>query len=416
MGKYFMTSNPYFVSYVERIQESLAVFSMTDSEAAKYVQFNDSINKYQPKFLIFEILFNHKHQEEGKTVMRRRFDPHVSDRLLNTFQAELLLNDLKRLYSNAKFLDLDWQTVQWKNSVSDEFRVSNMAEEMGALDEIFYNKIQNLNPGEIPTNNELDEIKRIVTKLIHRYEIEFIPTNFGASAVMYEAWKLGHLLPLGSCEVDSRKFQKMIDGLFICQNETNTKNILLTMANNLGLEHLTKIEESQLKNGKTWTQILYNQPSQAWFACVEKSLIHKDTYSNNHVDSLENYVIHYPLIIDNYWFAGIAYLSAKWDNSFADREANSSDKPEVFQREKYFKLYNVIQTVSETLKFSLKFDALSKIEENLKNHLDFTDLFLQTVKDYFVSFNVSKTEEDPNKSSTNQMLVYSNHGIDIYET
>lgn len=409
-----MTSNPYLVSYVEKIQESLAVFSMTDSEAANYVQLNDSINNYHPKFLIFEILFNHKYQKQGKTGFRRTFDPHISDRLLNTFQTESLLNDLRTLYYNANYRDLDWQSVRWESQESDKFGVSNMAEEMQRLNEIFYNKIEKLEPGELPEKQELDEIKRIITKLIQRYEIEHIPTNFGATAVIYEAWKLGYLRPLGNYEADSRKFQQMIDGLFICQKQHNTKDVLLTMANNLGLEHLIEIEKSNLKNGKIWTRKLYEHPSQAWFACVEKSLIHKIPYSKNHSDSLDNYLIHYPLIIDNYWFAGMAYLFAKWDNSFAGRGSESSDKPEVFQREKYFKLYNVIQTVSETLKFSLKFDALSKTKEKLENQFNVTDLFLETVKDYFVSFNVSKTGENPNKSSTNEILVYSNHGVDIY--
>ena len=64
--------------------------------------------------------------------------------------------------------------------------------------------------------------------------------------------------------------------------------------------------------------------------------------------------------------------------------------------------------------FKRKFDALSKIEEKLKNNLSLPDLFLETVKDYFVNFNVAKTGENTNKSSTNTMLVYSEHGVDIY--
>ncbi|BCL35034.1 hypothetical protein [Nostoc sp. MS1] len=408
-----MTSNPYFVSYVEKIQESLAVFSMTDSEAAKYVQLNDSINNYQPKFLIFEVLFNYRYQENGKTIVRRKFDPHVSDKLLNTFKPESILDDLRRLYDNAKHRNLDWQSVKWKTPESDKFGVSNLANDMKRLDEIFYNKIENLDIGEIPSQSELDEIQSIITKLIKRYEIEFIPTNFGASALIYEAWKLGNLCPLGNYEADLQKFQRMIDGLFICDNQRNTKDILLTMANNLGLAHLTEIEGSKLKNGKTWTRKLYDNPSQAWFACVEKSLIHKITYKDDIQDTADNYLIHYPIIIDNYWFVGMAYLFAKWDNSVNARNTES-DKPEVFKRDKFFKLYNVIQTVSETLKFSLKFDALSKVQDNLNSQLELSDLFLETVKDYFVSFNVSKTGENQNKSATNEILVYSKHGVDIY--
>ncbi|AFW95704.1 hypothetical protein ANA_C13014 [Anabaena sp. 90] len=407
MAKFFMTSNPYFSSYVERIQEALAVFSMTDAESARYVQFNDSINNYHPNFLIFEILFNYKYQNQEETVIRRRFDPHVSDQLFNTFQTESLLNDVKRLYDNANFRNLDWQSVKWETQETDEFGISDMAEVMQRLDKIYYDRIKKLEPGEILDKDELDEIKQIIKKLITRYEIEFIPTNFGATAVIYEAWKLGNLLPLGSQEKDLNKFQKMIDGLFICQNQPNTKDILLTMAQNLGLSHLTEIEKSRLRNDKVWTRQLYNDPSQAWFACVEKSLIHKTPYTNEHPNFLKNYLIHFPLIIDNYWFAGMAYLFAQWDT-------REPETPEIFQRQKYFKLYNVIQTVSETLKFSLKFDALSKIEEKLKNNLSLPDLFLETVKDYFVNFNVAKTGENTNKSSTNTMLVYSEHGVDIY--
>ncbi|WP_414572841.1 hypothetical protein [Nostoc sp. CCY 9925] len=402
-----MTSNSYFVSYVERIQEALAVFSMTDVEAAKYVQLSDSINNYRPNFLIFEVLFNYQYEEQGKTAIRRRFDPHVSDQLFNTFQPESLLDDVKRLYANAEFRHLDWQSVRWETQETEEFGVSNMAATMRRLDKIYHDRIKKIEPGAILREDELTEIKEIITKLIKRYEIEFIPTNLGASAIIYEAWKLGNLLPLGSYEADAQKFQKMIDGLFICQNQPNTKDMLLTMADNLGLSHLTEIEKSRLSSGKIWTRKLYNEDSQSWFACVERSLIHKTTYTNEHPDDLDNYLIHFPLIIDNYWFVGMAYLFAKWN-------AKSPEKPEIFQREKYFKLYNVIQTVSETLKFSLKFDALSKIEKNLKNNLSPTDLFLETVKDYFVNFNVAKTGEKTNTSSTNTMLAYSDHGIDIY--
>ncbi|QLE57460.1 hypothetical protein [Nostoc sp. TCL26-01] len=409
-----MTSNPYFVSYVESIQESLAVFSMTDAEAARCMQMSDSINNYQPKFLICEILFNYRYQENGKSVIKRRFDPHVSDRLLNTFQPESLLDDVRRLYANAQYRNLDWQSVKWQSPESDEFGVSNLAQDMKILDEIFYNKIENLEIGAVLSQSDLDEIKRIITKLIKRYEIEFIPTNFGATAIIYEAWKLGHLYSLGNYEVDSRKFQQMIDGLFICDKRRNTKNFLLTMANNLGLKHLIEIEKSKLRNGKIWTRRLYDDPSQSWFGCVERSLIHKMDYQDDQRYTADDYLIHYPIIIDNYWFVGMAYLFAKWDNSVNMRNPQLLDKPEIFQREKYFKLYNVIQKVSETLKFSLKFDALSKVQSNLNSQLELSDLFLETVKDYFVCFNVSKTGEPPNKSTTNEMLVYSNHGVDIY--
>ncbi|QFS52267.1 hypothetical protein [Nostoc sphaeroides] len=387
---------------------------MTDSEAVSYVQSSYSINNSRPNFLIFEVLCNYKYKKNGKAIFQRRFDPHVSDRLISTSQPESLLNDLKRLYANAQYRNLNWQSVRWHSQETEEFGLSDLPEKMQRLDELFYDRIEKMEPGEIPTENELDEIKNIFTKLIKRYEIEFIPTNFGANAVIYEAWKLGYLLPLGDFEVDSDKFNKMIDGLFICKNKLNTKNLLLEMANNLGLKHLTEIEESKLINGKTWTHKLYNNSSQSWFACVEKSLIHKTNYSKDHLDSSDTYIIHYPLIIDNYWFAGMVYLFAKWEKSSGEREPQLSEKPEVFKREKYFKLYNVIQTVSETLKFSLKFDALSKLEDNLNKHLDFSDLFLETVKDYFVNFNVSKTGENANKSSTNEMLVYSHHGVDIY--
>ncbi|WP_392534739.1 hypothetical protein [Nostoc sp. C117] len=408
-----MTSNPYFVSYVERVQESLAVFSMTDTDAANYVISSQPGKTYKPKFLIFEALFNHRYEQNGKTAIRRKFDPHISDNLLNAHQPESFLEDLKRLYENAEYLNLDWQSVRWASRESDELRLSDLGEEMKLLSEIYDTKVRHLNPRELPNERDLQEIQRIIRKLIQRYEVEYIPTNFGANAIIYEAWKLGKFFSLDDPQEDKKRFVNVLNGLFIQENRISANNLLLEISQNLGLEHLTQLEKSKLKNNKNWTIKLSDDPHHSWFACVEQSLIHKIKYSQyQRPDISDRYLIHYPLIIDTYWFAGFAYLYAKDDSRTIVKKLQK--KPEIFDKNKYSKIFNVIQTVSETLKFSLRFDALSKVEERLKQQLGFEDLFLETVKDYFVCFNMSKTGEKPNTSATNKQLVYQNYGINIY--
>ncbi len=413
-GERVMTSNPYFVSYVERVQESLAVFSMSDTDAANYVTLSETSKTYKPKFLIFETLFNYRCEENGKTIIGRRFDPQVSDKLLDAHQPESFLEDLKRLYENAEYLGLDWQSVRWASRESDKLGLSDLGKEMKLLSEIYNTKVLHLKPGELPPERDLQEIKRIIRKLIQRYEVEYIPINFGASAIIYEAWKLGKLFPLGDPQEDRKRFFNVLNGLFIQENRIRANSLFLEISQNLGLDHLTELESSQLKNGKTWTRKFSDDPHHCWFACVEQSLIHKTLkYSKyQRQDIFDRYLIHYPLVIDTYWFAGFAYLYAKDDSRTV---ANTlQKKPEIFDKNKYCKIYNVIQTVSETLKLSLRFDALSRVEERLKQQLSFEDLFLETVKDYFVCFNVSKTGEKANTSPTNNTLVYCNYGIDIY--
>ncbi|MBD2254444.1 hypothetical protein [Nostoc parmelioides] len=413
MGKHVMASNPYFVSYVESVQESLAVFSMRDTDAANYVISSGQTNIYKPKFLIFENLFNHVFEENGKTIIRRKFDPKVSDKLLSIHQPKLFLEDLKRLYENAKNMGVDWQSVKWKSQESDQLNLSDLGEEMKILSEIYETRVRNLKTEELPSEQDLQDIKRIINKLIQRYEIEYIPTNFGASAIIYEAWKLGRFFSLNNQEGNKKLFISILNGLFIQEKRVHTDSLLLEMSQRLGLEHLAEIEKSCLTNNKIWTKKLSEDPHHKWFACVEQSLIHKVKFSEDKRKNISNrYLIHYPLIIDTYWFAGLAYLYAKDDSK---RISNTLyKKPEIFDKKKYCKIYNVIQTVSETLKLSLRFDALSKAEEKFQQQLSFEDLFLETVKDYFVCFNVSKTGEKANTSATNKKLIYCNYGIDIY--
>ncbi|MUG96968.1 hypothetical protein F7734_33375 [Scytonema sp. UIC 10036] len=386
---------------------------MSDTDAANYVTLSEPSKTYKPKFLIFETLFNCRCEENGKTIIRRRFDPQVSDKLLDAYQPESFLEDLKRLYENAEYLSLDWQSVRWASRESDKLGLSDLGTEMKLLSEIYDTKVQHLKPGELPSDKDLQEIERIIRKLIQRYEVEYIPTNFGASAIIYEAWKLGKLFPLGDPQEDRERFFRVINGLFIQEKSIRTNNLLLEISQNLGLDHLAELEISQLKNGKTWTRKLSDDPHHRWFACVEQSLVHKIKYSNyQRQDISDRYLIHYPLVIDTYWFAGFAYLYAKDDSRTVANPLQK--KPEIFDKKKYCKIYNVIQTVSETLKFSLRFDALSRVEERLKQQLSFEDLFLETVKDYFVCFNVSKTGEKANTSATSNTLVYRKYGIDIY--
>jgi hypothetical protein len=412
-GASTMTSKPRFIQYVERVQKSLSLFSMPDAKAAAYIRGAALRDEERPKFLLFEMLLNNPDQAGDRA--QRVFEPYVYDPLLDGYSKQSYIADLDRLYDNARSLEIDWQTVDWE-SRDHEFddasglRSNALKADMRIMD-VYHTRF--CEQAETPSSEEIQHIQVILKKLVKRYEFEYIPVYFSASALIYEAWLQGEFAILGGKPAEPERLEKLLNALFIdnrqevARSGTERQNLLLSMASNFALQHLNQIEESQISTGETWTRSF-----KPWFACIEKSLIHK-FYAFQNLDN--SYLIHFPLIIDNYWFAGFCYFYATWDGDDAEQ------KPEIFAREKYLKFYGTVQSVSETLRISLRADTLQKAQEAISSNKvrDPEAIFAEVVKDYFVCFDVVKHHPESGFEASpinpaNVKKLYSGHGICIY--
>jgi hypothetical protein len=335
-------------TFVERVQEHLAIFSIPDEAVGDYLQ-PTATTQYEPKSLVFEFLVN-DHTTE-RAVPARRFELHVSERLMQTAyrQPQKVLDDLHRLYDNAARAGVDWQQVQWDTPLAIAKGLSGLAVDMQRLDAIYQRSQSGVNLSE----PDLKETATTLQKLVKRWEIECIPTNFSANALIYEAWKLGNLLPLSRFDYTNATHKKLLDGLFIARTKERTATLLEQMPADLGL-NVRRIDQDFLSNSMLWTRKLYPdtypENGRMWFSCVEFSLIHRALMHQK--EPVDRYLIHYPLIIDDYWFAGFAYVYAEWD------DATLVQTPELFDRRKYLKFNKVIQAIADALKISRKRDAL----------------------------------------------------------
>lgn len=416
-----MTSNPNFADYVERVQQNLAVFSISDQAAKRYLQISDAISNYDPRFVAFAILFNEvqcyeagnfKLKPNGELGLQRKYALHISSRLVEEATLESSLEDLKRLYANRdrrfkntvnfSTIDLSFTGDLSKLGESTQESLKSIPIEIKNLDGL-YQKLKMLSSTDDFTEEkkaDLDRVRKILRGLLKRYEVEYVETNFGTTALIYEAWKQGKLVPLGTPEVDANKFNKLLDALFInLKGKTYTK-LLEEMSNNLQLNGIQG-RYSTLSNGKPLKAI---GEGKEWINCVELSLVHKILYPPEKSEpvAISRYLIYYPLLIDDYWFAGVAYVYAKPSIDFSKEGV-----PEIFNQQKYSKIYNTIKSVGDTLKLSLREDALSKAEAQLKMGRQKQDVFLSAVKDYFVCFDVHRSGEGSRENAgTNKRKVY----------
>lgn len=421
-----MTSNPRFAKYVEQVQQNLALFSISDKQAKTYLRKSDEIADYSPVFLVFEILINDGVTGSAETI--RKFDPHVSEKLLKKFTLETAARDIEILDANNQFLkekgkEVDWENITWslpdhdKSDNKDEFL--SLHQEMREIFKI-HQKIRGEHENHETSlaalekaapevnvrrhESDLRKVRDTLKKLVKRYEKQYIPSNLAASGLIYEAWKLGKLQSLGNPEKDKRAFDCLLDALFVHIERGSATEPLPAMAHNLGVEYLQELGVSKLDSGETWEKV----PADPWFTCVESSLIYKHLITQTPPDT---YVIHFPLILDNYRFVGFCYIYAT--------VGESQEPIEIFDQKKYPKLYYALQSVSETLRFSLRADALDRVNEGLESgERDPETLFLAAVKDYVVCFDVVSTKEgavsNQKRDSLNRQLLYIDHGVAIY--
>lgn len=419
-----MTSNPFFHDYVEKVQEQMALFTFSDDQVQEflqnsnkistYQQLREKVSTYQPKNFIFEVLVRTPKHMSHEHACRRMFDPHVSQKLIESWDPDSTSWDPNSLtqcffqfFDLLEDRDIDLDGIQWETSEANQLGIKDLSLGLRTLKKI-YQSAKDSRQSSIDflsffSDKEVYIIRKTLCNLIRRYEVEYIPSNVAASAVIYEAWKHGRLLSLDNRETNLERFNDLLSALFIKKSEIPTKELLAEMTEKLELAHLKDIGFSQLSNNQIWQR---NIPEKAWFGIVETALIHRFDRK-----TFDYYLIHYPLIIDGYWFVGLVYLLARADGL----EKYSKDEiPEFFCKNKYSKLYNNLKSVTESLKFSLRLDALSKISHLLEKGATEQEIFLECVKHYFVCFDVEKTDFKPDKKSIRSQIIYNGNGIKLY--
>ncbi|MEM7064349.1 MAG: hypothetical protein AAF572_14435 [Cyanobacteria bacterium P01_B01_bin.77] len=413
-----MTSNPRFAQYVDRVQENLAAFSLSDKQAEDSLIKGGSVEQSDSKFVVFEILVNDNTERDSRLI--RKFEPHVSSKLSEGFTPRSSARAIERLDANTEYLDFQWNSIDWSTKELAQGEFANLDNEIDglfalhkemqgehhhsgrSLDEL-EREISAANVDEY--QSELNDATITLKQLIKIYEREKLPTNLAASALIYEAWNLGRLQALSSSSNKNEcNFESLLDALFVHIKENSNEDPLIKMAQNIGASHLSMPGKSCLKNGAKWIK----RPEELWISCVENALIHALILESTPSDT---YIIHFPLIIDEYRFVGFCYLIA--------RIKNKDDLADIFTRSKYVKFFRLIQSVSETLRLSLRDDALDNVTKCLNNGEKNLDrIFLRVVKDYFVCFDVVQDDglvvNAERKNSLNTETLYCDHSIKIY--
>lgn len=416
-----MTSNPRFAQYVERVQENLAMFSLSNKDARTFLRRSDSIALYNPSFIVFEILINHRENKDSK--LTRMFDPHVSSKLLERFTVDKAPLDIERLNANSELLEerhrpLNRKSIDWSLAEDTTGEFSNLRAEVEHIFDVheqicgkhtheksLAKLAQTMRAINVKEHySDLRKISKTLKKLVRRYERHYLPTNLAASAILYEAWKFGNLQALGNPADDVADFDTLLDALFIHIEKGEKKNFLTEMAKKMKLPHLYKVGKGHLDNGERWIRY----PKESWVTWVESSLIYGHLIRRTPPDT---YIIHFPLIIDNYRFVGFCYLVARLEKG--------QELTEIFIKEKYPKFYCMIQSVSETLRLSLREDALDNVTECLETGQDNPEKILaQVLQDYFVCFDVlrdnGQSPNDVSKDSLNTKVLYQGHDLKIY--
>jgi hypothetical protein len=402
------TSRQFFRDYIERVQEQLALFTLPDEDAKDFFQTNKEITKYKPKFFIFEILFRNSDIDTNDAHGERMFNPYVSEKVTEVWNSDSIEKSFLQFFESVDNKKIDLSSIEWGTKETREKRqdFQGFQDDLMKLQKIYRENQRISESSSVLLEEDQQGLAReTFNKLIRRYAVEYIPTNTAASAVLYEAWKYGKFLSSDSPEPDRDKFQCLMNALFVNTEGKSKQSLLVKMAEDLGLDHLKKLDESKLSNNAVWQS---NIVGGEWFGTVENSLIHRFKPSKKS----GYYLIHYPLIIDGYWFVGFVYFVANADEF---RGHTPDQLPEIFQQNKYTKLYSNLKTVSETLRFSLRFEALSKIPKLLQDRMQDQNIFIETVKDYFVCFDVRPSDvETSDRESIHTQSIYKGNKIKIY--
>jgi hypothetical protein len=354
--------------YINTAQENIACFTMSDDDA-KNSYLKDKSNK--KKFLTFEIL--------GENI--RANNPirvYVSDDINN-------FNNLKK-----KVIEYN---LTHPPSVGNQENIANIRK----LALIFKD------------HNKKDEISNLIKELISGYKDTLMSTNFGATALLCEAWYCGKFLK-------NEDYNNVLRALFIEKyDKTDTDFFMDEMRTGLDLERFdpkknTSPTPKLTHCDKIWVENLVDES----FKWIEYSLIHQSK-----IGELNPLLIHFPLIADNYFFLGLAYL-----NTTLKKQNDIKLIPEMYDSEKYPKMRLQIDLVANGIKEQRKRNVIEQAQKSINDTYGSDreleklptkqKILLETVAKYFTCFNVIREGDKEYQRLPTEIKITSIYGISIF--
>jgi hypothetical protein len=224
----------------------------------------------------------------------------------------------------------------------------------------------------------LDKSKNAIENVFREYENLEIKTDQGTTGLIYKAWCKGILFALKK-DANKKEIRNIKNALFL-QDIDLSKNI-------------AKICKDELKLKVIVKQITKNA------LILEKVFVHK-IFSNQ--KPLFGSVIHFPLIVHDFWFIGQAYL--------VKVGKIGSSPPMLFDKDKYLRCYDIlVNTVAEPLRWALQEEAISKF--NPERSLE--DNVLEAAKEYFACFDVEPCKFPCRESPDKIIVEYKDKGIRV---
>lgn len=215
----------------------------------------------------------------------------------------------------------------------------------------------------VATLTEIQNDPTQLGQLLQRYEKKEIDVDYKASGVLWQAWCWGKLrFPV---------IQKYLGALYMEFPFRYAKDIV-------------EILREEFDVGKDEKSIGEPREDED---CIEWSLIHGVLLPKTASDGTGMYLlVHYPLILQNFWFVGFAYFIARRDKS--------TDPPPLFDRQKYPECLSEFRSQHDTLDEFLKERALNILEDKRTGivYEERRGLFLDVAQSYFACFDVKPTD------------------------
>jgi Ternary complex associated domain 9 len=365
-----------FQSYINSVQDNLAYFTVTDDVAIEISRGFTSDSDGDKRFLTFEIL-NRDNRDKDHPI-----DIYVSDELRDNI-IKIIRDSNGRREDFLKILKKNFE-VSFNRSYTEGNR--DDSHEKCIIE--FIEALESVDHGEI--------IENMIDEIISNYTNTSIPSCIGATAVICEAWHQGKLN-------DTKYYEEMVEALF-----WDTKNIPenpCLQLENEGLstdQSTSKLASQQYQDANDTTGLILEgmmkslkldiklgdklgYSSKEWedslrdssFQWTEYSLIHR-----SEIGRLNSFFIHYPLIADDYFFLGLAYLSTE------PPMEDSLGTPDMYDRNKYPKMRLQIDLISTTIKNQRRTKIIQKAEEEISRNIPEGDVLFHAIKGYFTCFTI----------------------------
>jgi Ternary complex associated domain 9 len=394
--------------FIDISQEHLAYFTLSDEEAQN--SFDSMFKSETIRFLTFEILERHKNTPSP-------IDIYISKDIIDNIDGKInkvfftLIDNFKSLfYVDQKFLSADSDLVGIRSEDEDE-NTNELIENANKSIEYLLSYVKSINNLKVEEQEkfiediEVENKQKIIEDLMNWYKKMPVSTSIGTTALLHESWYQGTLRNIPFL----RKSNK--NPLFLpVKKGDETAKILKGMAKKLSLTHLKKVDNKNtgselLHCGKRWQKDLDNKI----FQLIEYSLIHQ-----SQINTLNSLFIHYPLIVDNYFFIGIAYLNT-------ERPRLGSKLPEMYDPDKYPKMLTQINLVAKQIKNIRKRKIIEAV--GIRNNTDELEVqvWIDAVTNYFPCFDISKKGEKKNCPLSSSLVSFEfekeedrDYAIEIY--